>query len=98
MGLLKKKISLVVISKDMPVDIWVFTSQYIDEIKNANTNMVFKKSCLIVQIYNDFNKDLILTKLPIIQQVSQHLIIYLATILLDIITKLYFYNIIQAYV
>ena len=37
-----------------------FNSQFVNEIKNACTDKAFKNSCLVVQAYNDFNKDFVL--------------------------------------
>lgn len=82
----------------MPVDIRVFNSQFVKEINNTNIDKAFEKSRLVIQTYNNFNKDLILTQSLTIQQVGQYLIVYLATILQDNITKLYLCNISQAYV
>lgn len=61
----------------------------VDEIKNAGINKAFEKFCLIVQAYNNLNKDLILTQSFIIQQVYQYFIIFFAAILQNNITKLY---------
>lgn len=97
-GLLEKEVFQVVNSKDMPVGIRVFNSRFVDEIKNAGTDKAFEKSCLVVQAYNDFNKDLVLTQSPTIQQVCQRLIVCLAAILQDNITKLYLRDVTQAYV
>lgn len=46
----------------MPVGIWIFTLQFDDEIKNASTDKAFKKSCLVLQAYNNFKKDFLLTQ------------------------------------
>ena len=67
--------------KDVPVDIWIFNLQFVDETKNTSTDKAFEKSHLVMHAYNDFNKDLILTLLSIIQRVSQHLIVCFAAIL-----------------
>ena len=80
-GLLEKEVFKLVNLKDMPADTHVFHSRFVDEIKNASTNKVFEKSRLVVQAYNDLNKDLVLTQSPIIQQVSQRLIVCLAATL-----------------
>ena len=96
--LLEKGVFQVFNSKDMPVSIPVFNSQFVDEIKNAGIDKAFEKSWLDVQAYNDFNKDLILTQSPTIQRVSQCWIVCLAVILQDNITKLYLRDITQAYV
>lgn len=45
----------------MPVSIQVFNLKFVNKIKNASINKVFEKSYLVVQAYNDFNKDFVLT-------------------------------------
>ena len=50
----------------MPQGNRVFNFRFINEIKNPSTNKAFKKSRLVIQAYNDPEKDLILTQLPII--------------------------------
>jgi len=39
----------------------VFNSRFVNEIKNPSTNKAFEKSRLVVQVYNDLEKDLVLT-------------------------------------
>lgn len=51
----------------MSVGIQVFNLRFVNEIKNIGTNKAFEKSYLVMQAYNDFNKDLLLTQLPAIQ-------------------------------
>lgn len=77
----------------MLADIHIFNLWFVDEIKNAGINKAFEKFSLIVQAYNNLNKDLILTQSFIIQQVYQYLIIFFAAILQNNITKLYLWNI-----
>ena len=38
----------------------LFNLQFVDEIKNKRTNKAFKKSQLIIQAYNDLEKELVL--------------------------------------
>lgn len=59
-----KGIFKVVNPGDVPVDIRVFNSRFLDEIKNAGTDKAFEKSRLVEQSYNDFNKVLVLTQSP----------------------------------
>lgn len=70
-----------------------------DEIKYADTDKTYKKNWLVIQAYNNQKKDLILTQLPIIQLVSQRLIICLAAIFQDNNNiKLYLQDVTLAYV
>ena len=52
----------------------------------------------MVQVYNDLNKDHVLTQSPTIQRVSQRLILCLAATLQDDTTKLFLRDVTQAYV
>lgn len=47
----------------MLTNIWVFNLQIIDEIQNADINVTFKKFYFIVQVYNTYNKYILLTQL-----------------------------------
>lgn len=97
-GLLEKNVFMVVDHKDIPNDARIFNSRFVDEIKNAGTDKAFEKSRLVVQAYNDLNKDLVLTQSPTIQRVSQRLIVCLAAVLQNDDTGLYLRDVTQAYV
>jgi len=45
----------------MPKGVRLFNSRFVDKIKNKETNKAFEKSRLIVQAYNNFKKELVLT-------------------------------------
>ena len=64
--LLEKGVFQLADPQDVPTDARIFKSQFVDEIKNAGTEKAFEKSCLVVQAYNDIEKDLVLTQSPII--------------------------------
>ena len=65
-GLLEKGVFKLVNPEDVPADARVFNSRFVDEIKNAGTDKAFEKTRLVVQAYNDLNKDRVLTQSPII--------------------------------
>ena len=46
---------------DIPLDIRIFNSRFINEIRNSGTNKAYKKSHLVIQAYNNQNKNIILT-------------------------------------
>jgi hypothetical protein len=48
----------------------IFDFYFVDEIKNLDIDKAFKKSRLIVQAFDDSDKNLILTQSSIIQRVS----------------------------
>jgi len=81
---------------DIPQGVRIFNSRFVDEIKNAGTDKAFEKSRLVVQAYNDHEKELVLTQSPTIQRVSQRLVLALSAILPD--ASLYLRDISQAYV
>lgn len=84
--------------KQIPLDITIFNSKFVNEIKNEDTDKTFEKSRLIVQEYNNADKILVVTELPTIEQLSWRFIISLATILQDNDIKLFFQDITQVYV
>jgi hypothetical protein len=95
-GLLEKGVFKVIHLLDVPQGVRLFNSRFVDTIKNEGTEKAFEKSRLVVQAYNDAEKDLILTQSPTIQRVSQRLILCIAAIKQN--TKLYLRDISQAYV
>ena len=94
--LIEKRIFIFVNKKKVSEDMRIFNSRFVNEVKNAGTDSTFEKSRLVMQAYNDSIKHLVLTQSPTIQRVSQRLILCLAAIIFS--TKLYFKNVIQAYV
>lgn len=48
----------------------LFNSRFVDEVRNAGTEKAYEKSRLVVQAYNDPEKDIVLTQSPTIQRVS----------------------------
>lgn len=63
---LEKIVFKIVNPKDILTDIYIFNLQFVAKIKNTCTNKAFEKFPLVLHIYNDFNKNLILTQLPTI--------------------------------
>jgi hypothetical protein len=59
--LLEKGVFEVVNPKDVTQGNRVFNSRFVNEIKNPGTDKAFEKSRLVVQAYNDLEKDLVLT-------------------------------------
>jgi hypothetical protein len=74
---MKKDVFKAIDLKDIPPSIRIFNLQFVDKIKNSRTDKVFKKSRLVIQVYNNANKSLVLIESPTIQQYSQCLILYL---------------------
>src|SRR5579871_1486997 len=72
-GLLERGVFMIVNEADIPRDIRIFNSRFVDEIRNSGTNEAYEKSRLVVQAYDDQNKNMILTQSPTIQRVSQRI-------------------------
>ena len=60
-GLFKKGVFKIIKLYNIPKGVRLFNSQFVDEIKNKGTNKAFKKSRLVVQAYNNLEKELVLT-------------------------------------
>ena len=94
-GLLKKGVFKITKLINIPQGIRLFNSRFVDKIKNPGTNKAFKKSRLVIQAYNNQEKEFVLTQSPTIQRVSQRLILCIAAIELH---SLYLQDISQAYI
>ena len=60
-GLLEKGVFEIVRRDDIPQGVRLFNSRFFDQIKHEGTEKAFEKSRLVVQAYNDQEKDLVLT-------------------------------------
>ncbi|RFU28088.1 hypothetical protein B7463_g8249, partial [Scytalidium lignicola] len=60
-GLLEKGVFKTVDPQNIPNDIHIFNTRFMDEIKNKGTEKAFEKSRLVVQAYKDDKKKLVLT-------------------------------------
>lgn len=69
-GLRKKNIFKVVTTTAIQTNAQTFTFCFVHEVKNESIDKTYEKSRLVIQVYNDQEKDLILTKLPTIQHVN----------------------------
>jgi hypothetical protein len=74
-GLLERGVFAAVNREDIPPEARIYGFRFVDEIKNKGTNKAFEKSRLVVQAYNDKDKEFILTQSPTIQRSSQRLIL-----------------------
>jgi hypothetical protein len=97
-GLLEKGVFEIVKLIDVPKGTRLFNSRFVDEIKNPGTDSAFEKSRLVVQAYNDNEKELVITQSPTIQRVSQRLILCIATIKIKDNIHLYLRDISQVYI
>ena len=96
-GLLEKGVFKIITTNDIPSNAQIFNSRFVDKIKNLGTDKAYEKSLLVIQAYNDQEKDLILTQSSTIQRVSQRLIVCLTAIFKDNNNiKLYLQDVMQA--
>jgi hypothetical protein len=66
MGLIEKGVFEEVNPDEIPEGTRIFNSRFVDEVKHSGTPKAFEKSRLVVQAYNDREKDLVLTQSPTI--------------------------------
>lgn len=78
--LLHKSVLEVISISDLSKDIKIFNCCFVDKIKNIETANAFEKSRLVIQVYNNHDKMLILIQSPTIQQMSQQPIFALSAI------------------
>jgi hypothetical protein len=94
--LIEKDVFQSVRTDDVSLDVRIFNSRFVDEIKHLDIDKAFEKSRLVVQTFNDQNKNLILIQSSTIQRVNQRLIVCLIAVFSKM--NLYLRNIIQTYV
>ncbi len=94
--LIEKDVFQSVRTDDVSFDVRIFNSRFVDEIKHFDIDKAFEKSRLVVQAFNDQNKNLVLTQSSTIQRVSQRLIVCLIVVFSKM--NLYLRDIIQTYV
>jgi hypothetical protein len=94
--LIEKDVFQSVKTDDVSLDVRIFNSRFVDEIKHLDIDKAFEKSRLVVQTFNDQNKNLVLIQSSIIQRVSQRLIVCLIVVFSKM--NLYLRDITQIYV
>ncbi|KAE8550702.1 hypothetical protein EYB25_003641 [Talaromyces marneffei] len=78
-GLLERGVFVAVNYEDIPLEARIYGFRFVDEVKNKGTDKAFEKSRLVVQAYNDKDKEFVLTQSPTIQRSSQRLILCIGT-------------------
>ena len=94
-GLLEKEVFEIIHIDDLFTEARVFKSRFMNQMKNEETEKAFEKSRLIIQTFNDSEKQKILTQTLTIQRINQRLIIALSLIIPQLF--LYLRDIIQTY-
>ncbi len=96
-GLLEKRVFELITLDQVFENVRIFNSRFVDEIKHSGISQAFEKSRLVVQAYNDQEKDLVLTQVLTIQRMSQRIILVIASSTIND-CHLYLRDITQAYV
>ena len=78
-------------------DVSLFKSRLVREIKGKAADKLYKKSCLVVQGYNNTKKTAFLTQALTIQQCSECLLLTISPMLQKREMKIMLRNIMQAY-
>ncbi len=95
--LLEKEVFESINKGDVSIDVRIFSSRFVDEIKHSDIEKAFEKFRLMMQAFRNQNKTLVLTQSFTIQRISQRLILCLiATFYLEM--NVYLRNITQTYV
>jgi hypothetical protein len=95
--LLEKEIFEPINKGDVSIDVRIFSSRFVDEIKHSDIEKAFEKSRLVMQAFKNQNKTLVLTQSSTIQRISQRLILCL-TVTFYLEMNVYLRNITQVYV
>jgi hypothetical protein len=93
--LLKRQVFEIIIISKVFKNVRIFNSRFVDEIKHSDTSQAYEKFRLMIQIYNDHEKTLMLTQAFIIQRMSQRINLVIAA---SINYHLYLKNITQTYI
>ena len=96
--LIEKEIFQLTDFSEIPMGIRIFNSRFVDEIKHQSIEKKLKKSRLMMQAYNNFNKMSVLTQSSIIQRVNQRVILCFIAMFKNNFIKLYLRDVTQAYV
>jgi hypothetical protein len=94
---LKRQVFEIIIISEVLKNVRIFNSRFVDEIKHSDISQAYEKSKLMIQIYNDHEKTLMLTQAFIIQRMSQRIILAITASISEN-HHLYLRNIIQTYI
>jgi hypothetical protein len=92
--LVEEKIFEMIIISEVFEDVRIFNFRFVDEIKHSSISQTYEKFRLVIQVYNNHEKVLVLIQASIIQRMSQRIILIIAA---SINYDLYLRDIIQAY-
>ncbi len=78
--LIEKDVFQSINKNDVSFDVRIFNYRFVNEIKHFDIDKAFEKSRLVIQTFNDKNKNLVLTQSSTIQRISQRLIVCLIVV------------------
>ncbi len=81
--LLKKRVFELTTIDKISENVRIFNFRVVDEIKHSEISQTYENSRLVIQVYNDQEKTLILTQILIIQRMSQQIILVLVSSIND---------------
>ncbi len=94
--LLEKRVFELITIDAVFRNVRIFNFRFVDEVKHSDIADVYEKFRLVIQIYNDQDKTLMLTQSFTIQRMSQRIILVLTAFISD--CHLYLRDITQTYV
>ncbi len=92
---MKRQVFEIITISEVLNNVRIFNFRFVDEIKHSDTSQAYEKSRLMIQVYNNHEKTLVLTQTLIIQRMSQRIILVIAASIKN--CHLYLRNITQAY-
>ncbi len=93
--LLKRQVFEIITISEVSKNVRIFNFRFVDEIKHSDISQTYEKFKLMIQIYNDHEKILMLTQAFIIQRMSQRIILVITASMND--CHLYLKDITQTY-
>ncbi len=75
--LVEEKIFEMIIISEVFEDVRIFNFRFVDEIKHSSISQTYEKFRLVIQVYNNHEKVLVLIQASIIQRMSQRIILAL---------------------
>ncbi len=75
--LLKRQVFEIITISEVLKNVRIFNSRFVDDIKHSDISQAYEKFRLMIQVYNDHEKTLVLTQAFTIQRMSQRIILAL---------------------
>ncbi len=92
---MKRQVFEIIIISKVLKNVRIFNFRFVDEIKHSDISQAYERFRLMIQVYNDHEKTLVLTQASTIQRMSQRIILALVASIDH--CHLYLRDITQAY-